>query len=264
MDTLAPTLNKTVWLLWLQGWDKAPWLVQQVAESWKINNPTWNIVLLDLETIGDYISDVNIIYDQSKKMIPQHRADIVRLSLLKNHGGVWADATMLCMQPLDHWVFDAVEPAGFWTYRSGSNAPCIWFMISKKDNYIVRTWFEAALSYWDGRIKHDHYNWMDHAFTRNLIHNDKEFKSLWNKAPRLWCGKEGDGGAHSCTGERMKQNIPELKKRFHDRPPYALKLGHRFWQGHFPDTNTPECQESNGYYAIQLSKRGFIYHHRMH
>ena len=27
------TLNKTIWLLWLQGWDSAPWLIRQVAES---------------------------------------------------------------------------------------------------------------------------------------------------------------------------------------------------------------------------------------
>ena len=44
-------LNKTIWILWLQGWDQAPWLQQQVAESWEINNPTWNVVRLSLENL---------------------------------------------------------------------------------------------------------------------------------------------------------------------------------------------------------------------
>tara|TARA_Y100001978_G_scaffold192939_1_gene198535 strand:- start:580 stop:687 length:108 start_codon:yes stop_codon:yes gene_type:complete len=31
--------EKNIFLLWLQGWDKAPWLQREVLESWIINNP---------------------------------------------------------------------------------------------------------------------------------------------------------------------------------------------------------------------------------
>ena len=47
-------LNKTIWLLWLQGWDNAPWLVKEVAKSWQLNNPDWKIRLLTNQNIKFY------------------------------------------------------------------------------------------------------------------------------------------------------------------------------------------------------------------
>jgi len=114
-------LQKNIFLLWLQGWENAKWLNKQVAESWEINNPEWKIHYIDLANLKDYVNDIDYIYDEQKKISPQAKSDIIRLSLLKNHGGIWADATMLCMQPLDHWVYEAVEPSQFWMYHgSGS------------------------------------------------------------------------------------------------------------------------------------------------
>ena len=40
-------MDKNIFLLWLQGWDKAPWLQKKVLNSWAINNPDWNIELID-------------------------------------------------------------------------------------------------------------------------------------------------------------------------------------------------------------------------
>ena len=76
--------------------------------------------------------------------------------MLKNIGGVWADATMLCMQPLDNWVNEKVEPAGMWMYHgwgggmSKEIGPAIWFIVSKKDNYIVSEWKKECDNYWNG------------------------------------------------------------------------------------------------------------------
>ena len=44
-------MTKNIFLLWLQGWDKAPWLQKKVLESWKINNPSWDIILIDQKNI---------------------------------------------------------------------------------------------------------------------------------------------------------------------------------------------------------------------
>ena len=104
-------MKKNLFLFWLQGWDKAPWLQNKVLKSWEINNPEWNIELIDQNNLINYSSDINYIFDKEKNITPQAKSDIIRLSLLKNFGGVWADSTMLCMQPLEHWVFKAIEPS---------------------------------------------------------------------------------------------------------------------------------------------------------
>ena len=35
-------MERNIFILWLQGWDKAPWLQRRVLESWRINNKGWN------------------------------------------------------------------------------------------------------------------------------------------------------------------------------------------------------------------------------
>ncbi len=267
-------LNKTIWLLWLQGWDDAPWLVKQVAESWEINNPDWNIEYVTLDNLHTYVQDIDYLYDRSREIIPAHKADIIRLSLLKNHGGVWADATLLCMQPLNGWVEEAVKPAGLWMYHGngggmdGVNGPAIWFIVSEKNSLIINKWKNACDTYWKNRTKADSYYLLDGLF-KNLFESDLEFKNKWNLAPHLYC--ESKGQAHTLYYRIRKlnwlslasSNNPDLKKIFLETPPYVLKLSWKEWQKNFPDPTNAECKNSNSYYAIQMSKRKFIFRHKM-
>ena len=136
-------LQKNIFLLWLQGWGNAEWLNKKVAESWEINNPEWKVHYIDLVNLKDYVNDIDYVYDTNKTISDQAKSDIIRLSLLKTHGGVWADATMLCMQPLDNWVHEANEPAGLWMYHghgagmSKDVGPASWFIVSNKNDYII-------------------------------------------------------------------------------------------------------------------------------
>ncbi|MBE9188817.1 hypothetical protein IQ230_00240 [Gloeocapsopsis crepidinum LEGE 06123] len=262
-------LNKTIWLLWLQGWENVPWLVEQVAESWEINNPQWNIKHVTLDNIHKYVNDIDYIYDKSKNISPQHKADIIRLSLLKNYGGVWADATMLCMQPLSTWVEEAVKPAGLWMYHghgagmSGKNGPAIWLIISEKNSLMISKWKSACDEYWRNRTEADSYFWFDGLF-RKLFESDVEFKNKWKLAPHLY--SELKGQAHSLARHNrmmMITNNQDVKMILQEKPPYALKLWWKDWQSNFPDVNSPECKNSNGYYAIKMSKRNFIFKHEM-
>lgn len=262
-------LNKTIWLLWLQGWDNPPWLVKQVAESWEINNPNWNIEYVTLNNVSEYVNDIDYLYDKTKEIEPHHKADIIRLSLLKNHGGVWADATMLCMQPLEPWVEEAVKPAGLWMYhgRGGEmnkNGPAIWFIVSEKNSYIIDKWKSACDKYWENRTKTDDYFWLDGLFGK-LHKSDVKFRNQWAIVPYIYCDARGQ--AHAIGyGKKLVSNNRSLKKIFRETPPYALKLSWKKWRDKFPhlaDIDSKECKNSNGYYAIEMSKRNYIFKHEM-
>jgi hypothetical protein len=118
---------KTVWLLWLSGWHGAavPWLVLQVAHSWRFHNPGWHVELVSADNLHEF---VRIPYIHQPHIKEQAKSDIIRLHLLAQHGGVWADATVLCLQPLDHWLYDMLAPARFWMYhgtvRETSGSAC--------------------------------------------------------------------------------------------------------------------------------------------
>lgn len=252
------TLQNNIFLLWLQGWKNASWLNHQVAESWKINNPKWKIHYIDLENLKDYVSDIDYIYNIHKDISPQAKSDIIRLSLLKNHGGVWADATMLCMRPLDGWVHEAVKPAGFWMYHghgaglSKEYGPAIWFIISEKDSYIINKWKEECDDYWSKPHQPLCYFWLDEWF-KSVFLKDEKFNCLWLKVPYVYC--EIDGESHTLAHYGMENDTSHIKCLFLESPPYALKFWQR-WDHIFPDITTEECKRSNGYYAIQMSKRG--------
>lgn len=261
-------LPKTIWLLWLQGWDRAPWLVQEVVESWKINNPDWDIKLLSSSNLRDYVNDVPYIHDHNKRIPPQHQSDIIRLSLLKNYGGVWADATLLCMQPLDTWAEEAVRPAGIWMYHGhGGDMDCrrgvaSWFIIVEQRSIIMEKWKEACDAYWRVRECADEYFFLDRLF-QQLLDSDATFRKTWSATPYLYCETQQ---AHMLAGRKqrlMTSNNPGIKKILRERPPYALKLWWRPWEKAFPDPSGQACRNSNGSYAIEMSKRRYVFEHQM-
>lgn len=268
MTAAAPSrLSKTIWLLWLQGWDKAPWLIRQVAESWEINNPDWSVVYLDRDNLRDHAPGLDFAFEPGKAISPQALSDIVRLSLLAQHGGVWADATLLCMQPLTPWLEAAVAPAGVWMYHGhggdmdGRFGPASWFIAAEPGSLIMRRWKQACDEYWRERTHASDYFWLDGLF-RTLFRSDPEFRETWRRAPHLYVEKEDQ--AHGfARGHRMVRDDPGVKRRLATHPPYVLKLWWKPWQAAFPDPESLECKSSNGYYAVQMSKRGIVARHPM-
>src|SRR6185369_4382947 len=95
--------NRTIWTLWHQGFADAPPLVQACLESWRRLNPVWCIHALDQNSLGDFI-DLAALRDASGHLTLQKTSALARLALLRRHGGVWTDATVFCLRPLDEWI----------------------------------------------------------------------------------------------------------------------------------------------------------------
>jgi len=256
--------SKTIWILWLQGWENAPWLQKQVAESWEINNPGWKVVRLCRNTLPTYVNDVPYIYNTNKQFSPQALADIIRLSLLKNHGGVWADSTMLCMQPLNGWVHKAILPSGFWMYAGRGagmdpvNGPTIWFIVSVKDSYLIRKWKESCDTYWNQYNNNTNNYFLIDTLFKDLYNTDPEFQYQWNIIPRIYCQLHGQAHCLSDAKHHMFKDTPYIKHLLTHNPPYALKMWSD-WTRHIDDPGDREDVKSmNGYHAIQMSKRGYL------
>ncbi len=269
LNTFEPTdsnLDKNIWMYWAQGWDRAPLLQRIVLSSWRVNNPDWRINLIDDKNIKYYLSkdEAPYLFDKNKNTFVQAKSDILRLELLNKYGGVWADSTLLCMQPLDHWVFDAVKPSGIWMYHGwgGGFDPNVgissWFIVSKKSSYFINKWREKCVNYWHERYAPHIYFWMDDLF-RELFDTDDAFKYFWTITPNI-CS-EDYGQAHCLAkDDGMKINDPNLKQLFEKSPPYVLKFWNH-WTDSFPDISSKECQDSNGYFAFKMANRKFQFKH---
>jgi hypothetical protein len=258
-------INKTIWILWLQGEENIPWLSKQVIESWKINNKNWKVELLTLDNLNTFLPDLTYIHKDG--ITPQAKSDIIRLSILSKYGGIWADASLLCMQPLDNWIDKYFNNENnFWMYHGTgggmdiTKGPASWFMISCSDSIIIDKWKKACDNFWKTRDNLDSYftdkysipdyYWMDGLF-RELYENDSEFKKSWDKVPALSC--EDYGQSHSLAGKILDSD-EKLKDYLKKNRPFVLKLCNKAWSSKCLNQNTDECKNTTTYYAIQLSK----------
>lgn len=185
-------MNKTIWMMWNQGWDKAPDISHKCVESWKYHNPNWNIVLLDSNNINVYIPLDEVLPNLKTNNISL--GDIVRLFLMKHHGGVWADATVFCNKPIEDWCPDGTFL--FSTPMKGRRVAS-WFMKSDGNSYIIDTWYDSIVAWWKWRIAEtdqyeQRYGWIFQLF--DLCYNkDTRFADEWNKVLPISCRHDTGG-----------------------------------------------------------------------
>jgi len=138
---------KKIWMLWFQGWDDAPPIVQACVRSWEQHNPDWEIVKLDAENLSSYV-DIDW-FMKRKGITVQSKSNIVRIALLQQHGGVWADATCFCTKPLDDWLPEAAKTGYFAFAQPAVDRPISsWFMVAEPGNYLVDQHAKACFAYW--------------------------------------------------------------------------------------------------------------------
>jgi len=183
---------KTIFMMWLQGFDYAPDIVKKCVDTWEFHNRNWNIVKIDESNLKKYLDiDKYLTREQRSEMSPNHYANIIRLLLLKKYGGFWVDATNYCVKPLESWIYPYLK-AGFFAYSPDFNREpygpsryiANWFIYSEKDNYIVDRWLEKTLAFWANRSKEDYKHWQPVLFYK-LVKSDKRFRQIWSKVPKV-------------------------------------------------------------------------------
>ena len=213
------SFNPIIWLLWFQGWDNAPQLVLQVRDSWLYHNPDADIRLLDEKEIKKY-TDYQFPDDAK---LPA-KSDILRIILLKKYGGIWVDATMLCLDSLDKWISN-VETSKFWMYHGRNNA-CTFtlsqLIISYPNEYIINKWYDKVIDFWSvSRTKYE-YNWLDLLF-HDLYNSNLKFKELIDKIPNVKCEPEY---IHNYLQTIVYEYNLEKIEEIISKKPYFIKLNH--------------------------------------
>ena len=137
-------IPKKLFMYWHQGWDSAPDFVKRCAATWQRHNPTWDINLLDAATIGKKI-ELPAALKTLNLPLPA-LSDVIRIHLLKQYGGVWADATLWCTRPLDDWIDSVCDHSGFFAYdKPGPDRPISsWFLAAGTDCRIVDIWYSEV------------------------------------------------------------------------------------------------------------------------
>jgi len=88
-------------LIWTYWDSEVPPIVQECIDQWRKHCPEYTVTLLSPSNLTQYIKENILSLPMSNT--PQRTSDFVRLHVLAEHGGVWADASLLLTTSLD-WI----------------------------------------------------------------------------------------------------------------------------------------------------------------
>lgn len=100
---------QTIWVCWLQGEEAMPEIPRLCIESIRKNSCGRNVTVLTLDNFQNFVEIDPIIIDKYNNGLIKncHFADILRVGILAQKGGLWMDATMFCTAPIDsHFLSD--------------------------------------------------------------------------------------------------------------------------------------------------------------
>lgn len=179
-------IPRILWMFWAQGWDEAPAIVRACARTWRRLNPGWDIRLLNRASLPAHLTAHQPVEDLLQRGVPiVSTSNVLRASLLSEHGGVWADATVYCLRPLDEWIDRAAREGFFAFARPGPERMLSsWFLASRPGGLIINRWLEASYDYWDGRAER-HIYWWFHELFGKLYEAEEDFRAAWDRVPEI-------------------------------------------------------------------------------
>lgn len=197
--TEGSEMEKIVWTS-LEGHD-APEIARGCIERWRQLNPGWQVRVLSLRDADRYTCIFDHVDLGRQRVTPVDFAKILAACVLREHGGVWADAATFCTAPLDEWL---PEGDGFFAFRDGGIAP--WFLSGGTDDPVVKHLHAAVLGYWKERTEAEE-GWFARLFD-DLLAREDEVAARWEALPEV----PGDSVLP------MKKGAPQLEALTLDLP----------------------------------------------
>lgn len=169
-----------LFLLWLQGWDKVPFIVEYCKKSVEKYVPDRKIIYLDANNYMKYIDIPNDIKEMYRQGIIgyAHFSDIIRLELLKKYGGLWLDATILLTGKIDSYITNSslfVFQFPKYYARSISN----WLMYAHSNQIIIEETLHLLYMYW--RTEKKSVNYFSMHFCFRIVSN--VYSKEWANVP---------------------------------------------------------------------------------
>ena len=186
-DVIKDDKNEKIFTIWQQGEKNAPELVKSCFRSIR-KHCKQELVVLDDNNIFDYISLPQVIIDKYKagKIRRAHFADICRVELLYQHGGIWMDSTDFAVSEIPQWIIDQ----DFFMYLVGDKVGQKYmfcqncFIRGRRGSYLLAAWRAMILEYWKNENKSFDY-FMHQMLFQTLVENDERAKKYFAQMPHV-------------------------------------------------------------------------------
>lgn len=148
---------KIIWVMWQQGFDKAPDIVKLCHQSLLKNKPEdVQVIEITDQNIFDFVTFPDFIMKKyhNGNISRAHFSDLVRIRLLALYGGIWFDATDFISKPIPEKIFSdsfftsrgALHPNNLLPFLKGQ-----WeiFAIGGSNRDFFRLIDKLAVQYWE-------------------------------------------------------------------------------------------------------------------
>ena len=180
-----------IWVIWAQGQENMPMIVQRCFESIIRNRGTYQVILLNNENIKEFVNLPDFIYKKHEDGIISyaHFSDIIRFTLLSRYGGYYLDATIYLTHPLP--IRDRLYTIKQ-NYSEDYISYCQWtsfFWYVPKGHPLARFLSDYLISYWnknDTIIDYFLLDYLIRIFYEKNIDFRKEIDSINCNNPDLY------------------------------------------------------------------------------
>ncbi len=157
-DKFSEAIPRRIWTFWNS--DEFPLIVRACFRSWRETNPDHEIICVTPTNAREYLKSLP---ENLESESPQRQSDFIRLCLMKEHGGIWMDATTLAFESLDyiHYLRNLADAEfiGYFhaTKTTIAGFPLIenWFLASPPSSRFVTDWqAEFTYSIMHGSVKY--------------------------------------------------------------------------------------------------------------
>ena len=200
--------EKVIWTCWLQGEENAPKIVQVAIQSMRKWCGDYRVIVITDENLHQYVQLPDYIEAKRKaNIIPlAHYSDLVRLSLLKQYGGVWLDSTIYVTNYLPHYMLDCPV----FCFKTAPVAHEIMgnsLLASDKGNPLISAMLTYLLDYWRKENVLVSYS-VFHVAWDIVVHSSEYLNRLWEDIPYVTF--------HTHCIMRKEMNNPWSQTRYND------------------------------------------------
>jgi hypothetical protein len=248
--TLASLIphQQPYWTYWNNGFDKAKPIVRylhditkaQLAKHAKENKWTNFLpIYLDDSKLAEYVSWPQHLIAKRSNYTTTYLSDLLRVELLVNYGGSWADSTFYWQKPMPKPVYDS-DYFGFKIWHNPYYTSS-WFLHARKPHNPLLLWVRHFMhEYWK---THEKYFYFDlHLFIEVAIQLLPEVRPYYDTMP-FWGSTRAHAYHYIMTGEFNATKHEEAGTKS-----WGYKLSYKA-KCNFVDRLEKEAEEARKYLA---------------
>ncbi len=228
-----PQLRNRIWICWWQGEENAPPVVKRCIESIRRSAGSHTVTLITEENFREYADIPDWVYEKFQKGIitRTNLSDLLRLSLLAQHGGMWLDTTFFCTADC---CLDDYFQHPLWSIKRPDYLHCsiasgyfagYSLMSSYENRYAFSVIRDFFLKYWEQSDKLIDYLLVDYMIVLAQKHDERINELFRRIVPN-----------NSNCDELFKELGNEFTKEGWERLQEATCLYKLSWKHTFPKT----------------------------